>query len=185
MGAPFVWYDVTATAAQADTVREIYGTVLGWTIGPDTSPGPYNGWITDGDQPWASVIEAGDATAGRWVPYVQVDDLDTAVDKAVSLGGPSSPARPTDRPAPRSPSPTPAAPSSPSGSPFPPTPDHAGRAIERSVTAEATLVSCDDWLCTTCPSTSTTSSRRWPSTPTCSPLRPHRPTRFRVRRRVA
>ncbi len=86
MGSPFVWYDVTATADQADTVREFYGTVLGWTIGPDTGPGPYNGWITDGDQPWASVIEAGEATAGRWVPYVQVDDLDTAVDKAVALG---------------------------------------------------------------------------------------------------
>ena len=40
----------------------------------------------NGDQPWASVIEAGDATAGRWVPYVQVDDLDVAVEKAASLG---------------------------------------------------------------------------------------------------
>ena len=40
----------------------------------------------DGDQPWASVIEAGGATAGRWVPYVRVDDLDVAVDKATSLG---------------------------------------------------------------------------------------------------
>lgn len=86
MGSPFVWYDVTATADDADTVREFYGTLLGWTIGPDTNPGPYNGWIMDGDQPWASVVEAGDATAGRWVPYVQVDDLDVAVDKATSLG---------------------------------------------------------------------------------------------------
>jgi predicted enzyme related to lactoylglutathione lyase len=86
MGSPFVWYDVTAAAGDADTVREFYATLLGWTIGPDTNPGPYNGWIMDGDQPWASVIEAGEATAARWVPYVQVDDLDTAVDKAVSLG---------------------------------------------------------------------------------------------------
>ena len=87
MGSPFVWYDVTATPADADTVREFYGTLLGWTIGPDTNPGPYNGWITDGDQPWASIIEASDtSTAGRWIPYVQVDDLDVAVDKATSLG---------------------------------------------------------------------------------------------------
>ena len=86
MGSPFVWYDVTATEDQADNVREFYGTLLGWTIGPDTNPGPYNGWITDGDRPWASVIEAGDATAGNWIPYVQVDDLDTAIDKATSLG---------------------------------------------------------------------------------------------------
>ena len=116
MGAPFVWYDVTATAGQADTVREFYGTVLGWTIGPDTSPGPYNGWITDGDQPWASVIEAGDVTAGRWVPYVEVDDLDTAVDKAVSLGA-TVVAGKTDGPAGTAvTSLTSAAPSSPSGS---------------------------------------------------------------------
>jgi hypothetical protein len=86
MGSPFVWYDVTAAAGDADTLGEFYGTLLGWTIGPDSNPGPYNGWIMDGDQPWASVIEAGDATAGRWVPYVQVEDLDVAVDKAVSLG---------------------------------------------------------------------------------------------------
>ena len=85
MPSPFVWHDVTATADQADTVREFYGTLFGWTIGPDTDPGPYNGWIMDGDQPWASVIEAGPATAGRWV-HVQVDDLDIAVDKAISLG---------------------------------------------------------------------------------------------------
>ena len=85
MSSPFVWYDVTATADTADTVREFYGALLGWAIGPDTHPGPYNGWIMDGDQPWASVIEAGPATAGRWV-HVQVDDLDIAVDKAISLG---------------------------------------------------------------------------------------------------
>lgn len=86
MSSPFVWYDVTAATGDADTVREFYGALLGWAIGPDTDPGPYNGWIMDGAQPWASVIEAGPATAGRWVPYVQVDDLDIAVDKAISLG---------------------------------------------------------------------------------------------------
>jgi uncharacterized protein len=86
MASPFVWYDVTATTDKADSVREFYGTLLGWTIDPDTNPGPYNGWIMQGEQPWASVIEAGDATAGSWVPYVQVDDLDTVVDKATSLG---------------------------------------------------------------------------------------------------
>lgn len=86
MSAPFVWYDVTAPATDADTVRDFYAKLLGWTITPDTNPGPYNGWITDGDQPWASIIEADHATAGRWIPYVQVDDLDTAVATATSLG---------------------------------------------------------------------------------------------------
>jgi uncharacterized protein len=86
MSSPFVWFDLTGTEDKADTVRQFYGTLLGWTIGPDTNPGPYNGWITDGEQPWASVIEAREPMAGRWIPYVHVDDLDVAVDKATSLG---------------------------------------------------------------------------------------------------
>jgi predicted enzyme related to lactoylglutathione lyase len=87
MGAPFVWYDVATTSADAETVREFYGSLLGWAIGPNAEPGPYRGWIMDGDQPWASIVEAGDrSTSGRWIPYVQVDDLDVAVDKATALG---------------------------------------------------------------------------------------------------
>jgi predicted enzyme related to lactoylglutathione lyase len=39
-----------------------------------------------GSRPGASLFAPPDATAGSWVPYVQVDDLDTAVDKATSLG---------------------------------------------------------------------------------------------------
>lgn len=40
----------------------------------------------DGDQPWAGVVEGDDATAGHWVPYVQVDDLDAATAKGLALG---------------------------------------------------------------------------------------------------
>jgi uncharacterized protein len=86
MSTPFVWYDITAAPSAADAVRDFYAKLLDWTIAPDTNPGPYNGWITDGDQPWASIIEADHATAGRWIPYVQVDDLDAAVTVATSLG---------------------------------------------------------------------------------------------------
>ena len=84
MGSKFVWYDVAAR--EPDAVREFYAALLGWPIGPDPNPGPYNGWIMDGEQPWAAVVQADDATAGRWVPYVQVDDLDAAVTKAKALG---------------------------------------------------------------------------------------------------
>lgn len=86
MSAPFAWYDLTARAGDADRVRDFYAKLLDWTIVPDTNPGPYQGWITDGDQPWASIVEADSRTAGRWVPDVQVDDLDTAVTTATSLG---------------------------------------------------------------------------------------------------
>ena len=85
MGSKFVWYDVTAR--RPDVVREFYAALFEWQIGPDPNPGPYNGWIMDGERPWAAVVEADDATAGRWLPYVQVDDLDVAVAKAIGLGG--------------------------------------------------------------------------------------------------
>ena len=40
MGAPFVWYDVTATPGHADAAREFYATSLGWTIAPTRTPAP-------------------------------------------------------------------------------------------------------------------------------------------------
>ena len=86
MGAPFVWYDITATDDQVETIADFYADLLGWTINPDTGPGPYHGWIADDGGPWASIIQATGATARRWIPYIQVDDLDAAVDKATKLG---------------------------------------------------------------------------------------------------
>lgn len=40
----------------------------------------------DGDQPWAAVVAGDDGTAGRWIPFVQVEDLDAATKRAVGLG---------------------------------------------------------------------------------------------------
>jgi predicted enzyme related to lactoylglutathione lyase len=87
MSAPFVWYDLTASPAEADRVREFYAELFGWPIAPDSNPGPYNGLIMDGQQPWAAVVEATNASAGHWVPYVKVDDLEKATTSATSLGG--------------------------------------------------------------------------------------------------
>jgi predicted enzyme related to lactoylglutathione lyase len=87
MSAPFVWYDLTASLAEADRVREFYAELFGWPIAPDSNPGPYNGLMMDGQQPWAAVVEAPDASAGHWVPYVKVDDLEKATTSATSLGG--------------------------------------------------------------------------------------------------
>src|SRR2546430_886511 len=63
MGAPFVWFDLTA--AGGEKVREFYADLFGWTIGPGA--GDYQGWITDGEQPWAGITPAGAAPAGRAV----------------------------------------------------------------------------------------------------------------------
>jgi predicted enzyme related to lactoylglutathione lyase len=87
MSAPFVWYDLTAAPADADRAREFYAKLFGWPIAPDSNPGPYNGLMMDGKQPWAAVVEAPNASAGHWVPYVKVDDLEQATASATSLGG--------------------------------------------------------------------------------------------------
>jgi len=84
MGAPFVWFDLT-TSGDAERARGFYAQLFGWTIGPGM--GDYQGFIADGEQPWAGILPADAASAGRWVPYVVVDDLDAATRQAVALGG--------------------------------------------------------------------------------------------------
>jgi predicted enzyme related to lactoylglutathione lyase len=85
MGAPFVWFDLTAAGDGDGTVGEFYRGLFGWTVGPGA--GDYQRWFTEGGQPWAGVVAAGPVPAGRWVPYVVVDDLDAATKRAVALGG--------------------------------------------------------------------------------------------------
>lgn len=80
MAAPFVWFDLTS--AHGEDVRSFYADLFGWAIGPGM--GDYRDFMTDGEQPWAG-ITAGEA--GRWVPYVVVDDLDSATKQATALGG--------------------------------------------------------------------------------------------------
>jgi predicted enzyme related to lactoylglutathione lyase len=84
MGAPFVWFDLT-TSGESDSVRDFYTQLFGWTIGPGM--GDYQGWMTDGEHPWAGIAAAGPTTAGRWIPYIVVDDLDAATKQATALGG--------------------------------------------------------------------------------------------------
>ncbi|GIF01195.1 VOC family protein [Paractinoplanes rishiriensis] len=79
MSAPFVWFDLTAVHA------EFYENLFGWTTRPGA--GDYQSWFTAGGQPWGGVAPADDVPAGRWVPYVMVDDLDVATKRAVELGG--------------------------------------------------------------------------------------------------
>lgn len=87
MANGFMWYDINARAGDTAAVTDFYRAVFDGPIGADDSDGPYAAWMMNGEQPWAAVVEASDATAGRWVPYVHVDDLDAAVDEAVAAGG--------------------------------------------------------------------------------------------------
>src|SRR5262245_24019152 len=82
MGAPFVWFDLTAAG---DQVHDFYSGLFGWPVRPGA--GDYQGWFADGERPWAGTQPAGPAVAGRWIPYVAVDDLDAAAKQAAALGG--------------------------------------------------------------------------------------------------
>jgi predicted enzyme related to lactoylglutathione lyase len=84
MGAPFVWFDLT-TGGDGNGVGDFYTHLFGWTT--SAGVGDYQDFLTDGEQPWAGIVTAGAATAGRWIPYVMVDDLDAAAKQAVALGG--------------------------------------------------------------------------------------------------
>jgi predicted enzyme related to lactoylglutathione lyase len=83
MGAPFVWFDLTV-ADDGQQARGFYEHLLGWTFTPGA--GDYHGWMSDGEQPWAGIVSAGTLPAGRWVPYVTVDNLDAATKRAADLG---------------------------------------------------------------------------------------------------
>jgi uncharacterized protein len=83
MGAPFVWFDLAM--ADGAKVAGFYQGLFGWETGPGA--GDYRDWLLDGGQPWAGTVPAEPVLAGRWVPYVAVDDLGAAVTKAVDLGG--------------------------------------------------------------------------------------------------
>jgi len=84
MEAPFIWFDLAV--ADGDQVGTFYQDLLGWKLGPGA--GDYHGWITGAEgQPWAGIRPTGASEGRGWVPYVVVDDLDAAAERAVALGG--------------------------------------------------------------------------------------------------
>ena len=51
-----MWFDLTA--ADAGQAREFYSALFGWAVAPAANAGPYQAWITDGQQPWAGITQA-------------------------------------------------------------------------------------------------------------------------------
>ena len=91
-----MWFDLSA--ADTSQAREFYGALFGWAVASAENAGPYQAWITDGQQPWAGIVHADTAAGAAWLPYVVVDDLDEAAKRAVSLGA-TVVAGPADGPA--------------------------------------------------------------------------------------
>jgi predicted enzyme related to lactoylglutathione lyase len=91
-----MWFDLSA--ADAGQAREFYSALFGWAIAPAGNAGPYQAWVTDGQQPWAGIVQADTAYGAGWLPYVVVEDLDEAAKRAISLGA-TVVAGPADGPA--------------------------------------------------------------------------------------
>lgn len=83
MSIPFMWFDLAAE--DTGKAAEFYRQMFGWDVA-DAGVGGYRSWIGTGPQPWAGIVERGPGTAGQWLPYVVVDDLDQATKTATSLG---------------------------------------------------------------------------------------------------
>jgi uncharacterized protein len=82
MSAQFMWFDVTA--ADTEVTADFYAKLFGWTTGPAENAEPYRTWLVDDGRPWAGVVPS---ATGSWLPYVAVDDLDAATERATALGG--------------------------------------------------------------------------------------------------
>lgn len=82
MAGQFVWHKLLTSDAGAS--QRFYSELLGWEIGEQ---GPMIG-VVDGGQPWAELAHAPelDGDGGKWIPYVQVDDVDAAAARAEELG---------------------------------------------------------------------------------------------------
>ncbi|CAN5857718.1 VOC family protein [soil metagenome] len=85
----YVWHELMTPDVEAAGV--FYGKVVGWTVEPWKSDGPgVQYWsFMDGQRPAAGMMPVPSAMAGApssWIAYVEVDDIDTTVDQALSLG---------------------------------------------------------------------------------------------------
>lgn len=81
MGGPFLWFDLSTP--DGATARGFYERLLDWDIGQPGGEAP--AMIGGAEGPWGSISESANG-ASRWLPYVQVDDVDAATAKAVELG---------------------------------------------------------------------------------------------------
>lgn len=77
MANPFVWFDLRTPARGA--AERFYSSLLGWQIAD-------NGGMAAGGQPWGAVAEDPELAEARWLPYIQVEDLEEATSRAVELG---------------------------------------------------------------------------------------------------
>lgn len=84
----FMWFDVSTTADNVEAVTNFYSAILDGPLVPDETDGPYMTWMINDGTPWAAITRSENTDlAGRWIPYVHVDDHDAALAAALAAGG--------------------------------------------------------------------------------------------------
>lgn len=86
MAAPFVFFDVRTKDVQA--TRHFYSELFGWQVADVPAGEKPLPLLMSEDGPWGGFTELaeGDERSPQWIPYVSVDDVDKATEKAVALG---------------------------------------------------------------------------------------------------
>ena len=85
-----VWQDLTVE--NADVIRDFYGEVVGWRHEPVDMGGydDFNMLPTKGGPAVAGICHArgaNDNLPAQWLLYVNVEDIDSSIRRAVELGG--------------------------------------------------------------------------------------------------
>lgn len=81
----FVWHELMSTDPKASIA--FYGALFGWTVDEvDMGPiGKYN-LIKLGEKLVGGMMPAPPGAPSHWIPYVNVESVDAAADKAASMG---------------------------------------------------------------------------------------------------
>lgn len=83
----FCWNDLMTN--DVEKAKEFYAALLGWTYEDTSVDEPY-AMISSEGTPMGGIVEipshAKDKIPAHWMSYVNVEDLDATVKKAVSLG---------------------------------------------------------------------------------------------------
>ena len=86
----FVWYELMTT--NVDTAKAFYADVVGWGAQRISMPGSTYSLLSAGDSPVAGLIgmpeeAARSGVTPHWIGYVEVGDVDNAVERARRFGG--------------------------------------------------------------------------------------------------
>jgi predicted enzyme related to lactoylglutathione lyase len=86
----FCWVDLAAT--DAEKAKAFYGRLFGWSFRDETAHGGSFARLRLADQDVGSLYQLSRGHLARgvsshWTPYVRVDDIEDAAQRAVLLGG--------------------------------------------------------------------------------------------------